>query len=139
MDAQGLIEALRAAGLPVKGLKILDPADPSTWAFVGLDDGQTAKAIALVTELLKPPPQPPDPGISLLQFLRLLLPEEYAEFVHGGDTDPMLLYAKALLEAAPTIHATDPDFQQMLAYCVGTGKLTQARADEIVAAMIPGD
>lgn len=134
MDARALLAALQDAGIPAKGLTILDVADSSTWTFDGaLNKEQIAAAIVIVRSLLNPLPKTPQ--LSKLAFLLLLDPKEYAAFIAGTQTDSMLCYAKALLDAALTLSPTQPTFQSMLAYCTSVGIFTPDRAAAVVAAM----
>lgn len=134
--AADILQALQAAGLQIIGVTILDAADPATWTFTPdtLTAEQRRAAIAVVQTSLQPPPPPPI-AITKIAFLRLLQPAEYAAFVNGAATDSMLLYGKALLDAAFTMTPTEPSFLQMLAYCVAKGIFTAPRAAAIVAAM----
>lgn len=134
MDAPGLLAIAKPFG--VTGLSLVDVADPSTWVLTGkaLSPEQIAGAKAAIAAALRPEP-PPTPTISKLAFLRLLQPTEYAAFIRGADLDPMLLYGKALLDAALTLSSTEPSFVQMLQYCVAVKIFPPDRAAAIVAAM----
>lgn len=134
MDAQRLLLLVQPFG--ITGLSIPDVADPATWTFTPptLTAEQRAAATAAVQSALQPTPPLPI-AITKIAFLRLLSPAEYAAFVSGAATDPMLLYGKALLDAAFTMTPTEPSFLQMLAYCVGKGIFSAPRAAAIVAAM----
>lgn len=133
-DAAALLEAVRQFG--VTGLSIPNPDDPSTWTFhpAELSPDQIAAATAALVALLVPP-APPAVLVSKLAFLRLLLPGEWAAFTTGAETDPMLKYAMALLDAAVYLTPTEPTFVQMVTYCVAVGVFTQERAAALVAGM----
>lgn len=134
MDAKALLDIVRPFG--VTGLTVPDVDAPRTWVLTGKDlsPEQIAGAKAALRAALRPQP-PPTPTITKIAFLRLLQPAEYAAFVNGAASDPMLLFGKALLDAALTLSSTEPSFVQMLTYCVGVKIFTQARAAAIVAAM----
>lgn len=57
VDAGACLAALQAAGLPVVGVRLLDPADSSTWSFDGVDvtPAAAAQARALLSALLTQP------------------------------------------------------------------------------------
>lgn len=135
MNADSILSAVRQAGIPLIGVRILDPLDASTWKLFGpLTEDQRTQAIAIIVGLLAAPTSL-KPLISKINFLRLLKPAEYAAFIAGGTTDPILLHGQALLDAAIVLTPTEPSFVQQLAYCVTKGILTPARAAAIVAGM----
>jgi len=73
--------------------------------------------------------------LAKFDFLRLLTPVEYAA-MFGQQSDPVLAHGVALFHAAPDpFDIDDPLVESMLAYCVGSGALTQARKDALWAAM----
>lgn len=135
--AETMLLALTTAGLPVTGFTIRDVDDPDTWTFYGPDvtPEHATAAVAIIEQQLHPAPA--QPQLSKLAFLRLLQPDEYAAFARGADTDAVLLYGKALLDAALTMTATEPSFLQMLQYCVGKGIFSPDRAAAIVKGMAP--
>lgn len=115
------------------------PEAPEGRAFADAAGRSVERAVhydaATDTLTCAPAPAPPSKTISKLDFLRLLTPQEYGTFVAAAATDATLAYGKAMLDAAFTMSATEPTFQQMLAYCVSHNIFTSSRAAAIVAAM----
>jgi hypothetical protein len=73
--------------------------------------------------------------LSKFAFLQLLTPAEYVE-MFTPQNDPMIAYGIALFHAAPDpFNIDDPLTESLLAYCVGTGKLTADRMAELLAGM----
>lgn len=73
--------------------------------------------------------------VSRMAFMRILTPAEYAAFVAAGATDPIMTYAKAMLDASVSLSSDETTFRQVLGHSVQIGIFSQARADAIVAAM----
>jgi hypothetical protein len=107
----------------------LTEVDESTYASVV--EGSTANPDGTYT----PPVMPArSKRLGKFTFLRLLTPTEYAGMF--SQSDPTLAYGVACFEAAPDpFNIDDPLVGQMLNYCVSSGVLTQARKDELWAAM----
>lgn len=136
MDAQGLIDALRKAGFPVKELKIADTRDPSTWTFVGLDDDQTLKAIAFLNDLLNPiVVPPPRSALTVREFWLMWEPDEYVAL--AKTTDPATVRLKAVLRAAETFLPTEYWVFQFLMACAAANVLTRERADALYSTINP--
>jgi len=99
--------------------------------FATAVEGATANADGTFT----PPPDPaPVRRLSKFAFIQLLTPAEYAAMF--TQADPVLAQGAALFQAAvDPFNIDDPLVASMLAYCVGSGVLTQARKDALWAAM----
>ena len=83
---------------------------------------------------------PPQPAtvlrIKKTDFLNILTPDEYVAML-GPQTDSTMAWGVGLYDAATDPFLTeDPRVEQMLNYSASIGDITQARADEIYAAMI---
>jgi hypothetical protein len=136
--------ALRAAAVPIDGVSIGDPTDRTTWRIdfarrATAQDRLTAAIVLATFDVSDPPPAPvvrPLTPVRKVDFLRLLLPGEYAAFVRAGEAgDDTLLYARALFEAAPELKLDDPTFLELLQAVIAKGVLTSERAAAILAAL----
>lgn len=135
-DAQGLLELLRKAGLHVKELIIKDTRDPSTWTFVGLDDEQVAKAIALLNDILNPIQVPaPREAMTLRALIFLFRPQEWVDIRKSVDTN--VIYYRSMLLADRTLVPTDPFVTLLVQASVGAKIFTQERADALLFAINP--
>jgi hypothetical protein len=83
-----------------------------------------------------PPPPVTVLRIKKTDFLNILTPDEYVAML-GPQTDSTMAWGVGLYDAATDPFLTeDPRVEQMLNYSASIGDITQARADEIYAAMI---
>ena len=74
--------------------------------------------------------------IKKTDLLNILTPDEYVAML-GPQTDATMSWGVGLYQAASDPFLTeDPRVAQMLNYSASIGDITQARADEIYAAMI---
>jgi hypothetical protein len=83
-----------------------------------------------------PPPPVTVLRIKKTDLLNILTPDEYVAML-GPQTDATMSWGVGLYQAASDPFLTeDPRVEQMLNYSASIGDITQARADEIYAAMI---
>ena len=83
-----------------------------------------------------PPPPVTVLRIKKTDFINILTPTEYVAML-GPQTDATMAWGVGLYDAATDPFLTeDPRVEQMLNYSASIGDITQARADEIYAAMI---
>ncbi len=136
IDAQALIDALRKAGLPVKGLIIKDVNDTDTWVFQGLNDEQRLKAIEIVVELLHPIEIPPPvQPMTLRAFIQLFQPDEWTALRRAADADAV--FNRSILLADHTFMPNEFWLVQLMTACVEGKVLTQDRADAILLRINP--
>ena len=119
--------------LPLPATQI-DVTDDPQWQGVGSLVGWNRNA---ETGIFTPPPPPVTVlRIKKTDFIDILTPTEYVAML-GPQTDPQLAWGVGLYDAASDPFLTeDPQVEMLLNYCASTGVLTQARADDIYAAMI---
>jgi Arc/MetJ family transcription regulator len=146
--ASRLDAALRAANLRIAGVSIptATVSDRSTWRIDWRGDpsaeDRLAASIIVATldvtsedpPVIAPPPTPTRPApVRKIDFLRLLLPGEYAAFVRLGQTDETMAFAQALFAAAPELRLDDALFVSLMQAVVFGGVLTPERAAAVLA------
>ena len=67
------------------------------------------------------------------EFVLRLTPAELAGILDGGNTDPILKGFYDRVTSLPYVWLAADETQQGIGYCVAVGKMTQARAAEILA------
>lgn len=130
IDADGLLKALRKAGLPVTGISIKDVDDPAFWEFQGLKDDQIEQAQQVVADLLHPIVVPPKASpVSLRAALLLFTDDEYAAIALSSS--PAVVHFRAVLHAEETFDPSAVWLFQFFIACVLAKALTQDRAEAI--------
>jgi len=115
-------------------------APDGTYLFVDVTDvpeAQLGGTYNPADDSWSAPPQPATVlRIKKTDFLNILTPDEYVAML-GPQTDSTMAWGVGLYDAATDPFLTeDPRVEQMLNYSASIGDITQARADEIYAAMI---
>lgn len=138
--ASALDAALRAAGIPIVGVTIGDPADKTTWSITFLSsatsDQQTAGA--LVITAFDPTAAPAVRALSPLDFAGRFTDAELVAFeTLCGGTDANAAAARVAQEKLSLVQDTvgldDADTIKYLAFMQAAGILTADRVTEIRA------
>ena len=101
-----MFDALRGAGLPVRGIVLPDLGDPTTWRFDGLDAGQTAQAVTIVSGLDATLAQQ-DLDAQTAKRISVALVAYIWKVTHNG-TNPTLAQLQGELDKLKTIYRALP-------------------------------
>lgn len=77
----------------------------------------------------------PPPVVSAAQFAMLFTPEEFMAL--NASTDPLVQQAIFAVKVSQSIDLGSPVVVNTVAHLVGTGFLSQSRADDILAGRVP--
>jgi hypothetical protein len=112
------------------------PPDAS-WIFLDVTDRSDVIDLGMLydatTDTFSPAPPIQRTRVSKSQVISVLTPQEWASA--NNSADPDVVWGMAQFQLADYVDLADPRFSQIMGGLVAKGILTQARANEVVAAL----